>query len=54
MTTYYVAPDPAASGGENYWVEGYAVNDPKFSGMLATATATTLAGSTRVRFSGIQ
>lgn len=54
MTAYYVQPEPSASGGEAYWLEGYAVGDAKFAAAQSDGTSTTLIASTRVQLAGVQ
>ena len=54
MTAYYVQPEPSASGGEAYWLEGYAVGDAKFAAAQSDGTSTTLAAPTRVQLAGVQ
>lgn len=52
MTAYYVQPEPSASGGETYWLEGYAEGDAKFGGAVLAATASMLNAPTRVQSTG--
>ena len=52
MTAYYVQPEPSASGGETYWLEGYAVGDAKFGGAVSAATGAMLNAPTRVQSTG--
>ena len=49
MTAYYVQPEPSASGGEAYWLEGYAVGDAKFAAAQSDGTSTKLIASSRVK-----
>jgi hypothetical protein len=53
MTAYYVQPEPSASGGETYWLEGYAVGDAKFAAAQSDGTSTTLTAPTRVQFAAM-
>lgn len=53
MTAYYVQPEPSASGGEAYWLEGYAVGDAKFAAAQSDGTSTTLTAPTRVQLTGM-
>jgi hypothetical protein len=52
MTSYYVEPDPTAAGGEAYWLEGYAVGDAKFAGMVSAGTSVTDIGGERIHLTG--
>lgn len=54
MTAYYVQPEPSASGGEAYWLEGYAVGDAKFAAAQSDGTSTTLIASSRVKETGLR
>ena len=54
MTAYYVQPEPSASGGEAYWLEGYAVGDAKFAAAQSDGTSTTLMASSRVKETGLR
>jgi len=53
MTAYYVQPEPSASGGETYWLEGYAVGDAKFAAAQSDGTSTTLTAPTRVQIAAM-
>jgi hypothetical protein len=53
MTAYYVQPEPSASGGEAYWLEGYAVGDAKFAAAQSDGTSTTLTAPTRVQIAAM-
>lgn len=53
MTAYYVQPEPSASGGETYWLEGYAVGDAKFAAAQSDGTSTSLTAPTRVQITGM-
>ena len=52
MTSYYVEPDPTASGGETYWLEGYAVGDAKFAGIATDSTSATDIAGQRIHLTG--
>lgn len=54
MTAYYVQPEPSASGGEAYWLEGYAVGDAKFAAAQSDGTSTTFMASSRVKETGLR
>ena len=53
MTAYYVQPEPSASGGEAYWLEGYAVGDAKFAAAQSDGISTTLTAPTRVQIAAM-
>ena len=53
MTAYYVQPEPSASGGETYWLEGYAVGDAKFAAAQSDGTSTSLTAPTRVQIAAM-
>ena len=49
---YYVEPDPSATGGEAYWLEGYAVGDAKLAAFAPTSASEADVSGFRVQSSG--